>query len=92
MKVLLPWEGNRPIIRTIADRLKRLRMDDIVIVTGHMAEQVRDALEKEPVRFVHNKEYREGDMLSSLQAGLRTLGPEISAALVVLGDRVTAAR
>jgi molybdenum cofactor cytidylyltransferase len=87
MKVLLPWEGNRPIIRVIADRLKRMRMDDIVIVTGHMAEQVRDALEKEPVRFVHNKEYREGDMLSSLQTGLRALGPEISAALVVLGDQ-----
>ncbi|MCC7209453.1 MAG: putative selenium-dependent hydroxylase accessory protein YqeC [Anaerolineae bacterium] len=85
-KVLLPWDG-RPIIRVIVDRLKRLRLDDLVVVTGHVAAKVRAALGDEPVRFAHNKEYRQGDMLSSLQAGLRALGPHIAACLVVLGDQ-----
>lgn len=89
MKVLLPWEGNRPIIRVIVDRLKRLRLDDLVVVTGHLADQVRIAVQDEPARVIHNKEYREGDMLSSLKAGLRGLGPEIAAAMIVLGDQPT---
>ncbi|MBX3066731.1 MAG: putative selenium-dependent hydroxylase accessory protein YqeC [Anaerolineae bacterium] len=87
MKVLLPWEGGRPIIRVIVDRLKRLRLDDLVVVTGHLAAQVAGAIDQEPARIVHNKEYREGDMLSSLKAGLRALGPEIAAAMIVLGDQ-----
>lgn len=85
-KVLLPWDG-RPIIRVIVDRLKRMRLDDIVVVTGHVAAKVRAALVDEPVRIAHNTAYREGDMLSSLQTGLRALGPEIAACLVVLGDQ-----
>jgi probable selenium-dependent hydroxylase accessory protein YqeC len=85
-KVLLPWDG-RPIIRVIVDRLKRMRLDDLVVVTGHLAARVRAALTDEPVRFSHNPAYKQGDMLSSLQTGLRTLGPEIAACLVVLGDQ-----
>ncbi|MFN7210021.1 MAG: selenium cofactor biosynthesis protein YqeC [Aggregatilineales bacterium] len=86
-KVLLPWDGDKPIIRTIAERLKRLRLDDIVVVTGHVAEQVRAALSEEPVRFAHNADYQTGDMLSSLQTGLRALDESIAACLVVLGDQ-----
>ncbi|MCC7449568.1 MAG: putative selenium-dependent hydroxylase accessory protein YqeC [Anaerolineae bacterium] len=85
-KVLLPWDG-RPVIRVIVDRLKRLRLDDIVVVTGHLAKQVGAALDQEPVRLAHNKRYRAGEMLSSLQTGLQALGPEISACLIVLGDQ-----
>jgi molybdenum cofactor cytidylyltransferase len=85
-KVLLPWDG-RPIIRVIVDRLKRMRLDDIVVVTGHLARDVGKALGDEPVRFVHNADYRTGEMLSSLQAGLRELPSEISACMIVLGDQ-----
>ncbi|PJF36694.1 MAG: putative selenium-dependent hydroxylase accessory protein YqeC [Candidatus Thermofonsia Clade 1 bacterium] len=86
-KVLLPWEGDKPIIRVIAERLKRMRLDDIVVVTGHVAERVRAALKEEPVRFAHNADYATGEMLSSLQVGLRALDESIAACLVVLGDQ-----
>lgn len=86
-KVLLPWDGNRPIIKVIVDRVKRMKFEDLVVVTGHMADQVGAALSHDPVRLVHNRDYREGDMLSSLQTGLRALAPEVSAALIVLGDQ-----
>jgi molybdenum cofactor cytidylyltransferase len=85
-KVLLPWDG-RPIIRAIVDRLSKMRMDDLVVVTGHMADKVRAALAKDPVKLAHNEAYREGEMLSSLQTGIRALGPEISACMIVLGDQ-----
>lgn len=86
-KVLLAWEGNKPIIRVIADKLKRMRLDEIVVVTGHVAAKVKEALYGEPVKFAHNRAYREGDMLSSLQTGLRALPENIAACLVVLGDQ-----
>jgi molybdenum cofactor cytidylyltransferase len=86
-KVLLPWDNNRPIIKVIVDRVKRMKFEDLVVVTGHMADQVSSALSHDPVRLVHNRDYREGDMLSSLQTGLRALAPEVSAALIVLGDQ-----
>jgi len=86
-KVLLPWDDNKPIIRVIAERLKRMRLDDIVVVTGHVAERVRVALRDEPVRFAHNVDYATGDMLSSLQVGLRALDETIAACLIVLGDQ-----
>ncbi len=85
-KVLMSWDG-RPIIQTIVDRLKRMRLDEIVVVTGHMARQVTEALAHEPASIVHNAHCRTGEMLSSLQAGLQTLGPEFSACLIVLGDQ-----
>ncbi|MEP7285249.1 MAG: selenium cofactor biosynthesis protein YqeC [Chloroflexota bacterium] len=85
-KVLLPWDG-RTIIQVIVDRLKRMRLDDIVVVTGHLASQVTSALSNEPVRFTHNEHYQRGEMLSSLQAGIRALGPGFSACMIVLGDQ-----
>src|SRR5258708_39910829 len=86
-KVLLPWDGGRPIIQVIVDRLKRMRLDDTIVVTGHMAKQVRESLAHEPARIVYNPDYRSGEMLSSLQTGIRALGPEFSAGLVVLGGK-----
>ncbi len=86
LKVLLPWD-ERPIINVILDRLRHARMDEIMVVTGHNAEKVRAAIAKEGVRYTHNADYKEGDMLSSLQAGIRALPPGIAACLVVLGDQ-----
>ena len=86
LKVLMPWDG-RPVISAILERLRNARLDDVVVITGHSAAQVRVAAGREGVRCVHNAEYRDGEMLSSLQVGLRAFGPEIAACLVVLGDQ-----
>lgn len=86
LKVLMPWDG-RPVISAILERLRNARIDDVVVVTGHAATQVRAAALREGVRCVHNADYRSGEMLSSLQAGLQALGPDIAACLVVLGDQ-----
>ncbi len=85
-KVLMDWDG-RPIINAICDKLRRARVEQTIIVTGHKAAEVRAAVAKEGVTVVHNPNYAKGDMLSSMQTGLRALSPEISAALVCLGDQ-----
>jgi molybdenum cofactor cytidylyltransferase len=39
------------------------------------------------LRFAHNPDYANGDMFSSIQAGLAALPPEFDAALIALGDQ-----
>lgn len=86
-KPLLPWERGQTVIEAIAARLVALRLAEIVIVTGHRAADVARAVGWLPVRVVHNPDYRQGEMISSVQAGLRALPQEIAACLVVMGDQ-----
>src|SRR5258708_17765483 len=51
-KVLMSWDG-RPIIQTIVDRLKRMRLDEIVVVTAHTARQGNEALAAPPAPPPH---------------------------------------
>ncbi|MEW6578583.1 MAG: selenium cofactor biosynthesis protein YqeC [Chloroflexota bacterium] len=86
-KPLLPWDRGQTVIEVIVARLVALRLAEIVVVTGHRAEDVARAVEYLPVRVVHNPDYRQGEMISSVQAGLRALPQEIAACLMVMGDQ-----
>ncbi len=59
----------------------------MVVVLGHKAEEVRAGLElRPPARAVVNPDYASGQS-SSLRTGLRALGDDIGAALILLGDQ-----
>lgn len=85
-KLVLPW-GNSTVIRHVIHVLIEAALDEILVVTGGACHEVEMALEGMAVRFVYNPEYMTGEMLSSLRMGLQSLGSEITAALVVLGDQ-----
>lgn len=86
-KPLLPWDRGQTVIEAIVARLVALRLAEIVVVTGHRADDVARAVAWLPVRVVHNPDYQQGEMISSVQAGLRALPPEMAACLVVMGDQ-----
>lgn len=86
VKVLLPW-GRETVLEAILRRLHMARLDQIVVVTGHEAERIRPIATRFSVTTVHNPDYRRGEMLSSLQAGLRALDDRFAGCLVVLGDQ-----
>jgi molybdenum cofactor cytidylyltransferase len=86
-KVLLPWAGRRTIIDHILEQLILARVDHIVAVTGHRHADVAARAAAMGVAAVFNPGYAEGEMLSSLKAGLSALPPQTAAALVVLGDQ-----
>jgi len=86
-KVLLPWAGQRAIIDHILEQLMLARVDPIVVVTGHRHTEVAARAAALGVPAVFNPHYAEGEMLSSLKAGLAALPPHAAAALVVLGDQ-----
>lgn len=86
-KVLMPWVGRRTIIEHILDQLVLARVDHIVVVTGHYRAEVESRAAALGVPTVFNPDYVEGEMLSSLKAGLAGLPPQVAGALVVLGDQ-----
>ncbi|MGQ9886976.1 MAG: selenium cofactor biosynthesis protein YqeC [Aggregatilineales bacterium] len=86
-KVLMPWVGRRTIIEHILDQLVLARVDHIVVVTGSYRAEVESRAAALGVPTVFNPDYAEGEMLSSLKAGLAALPPQVAGVLVVLGDQ-----
>jgi molybdenum cofactor cytidylyltransferase len=82
-KLLSDLNGQALIKHTI-DRLSKAAIDEIVIVTGHEADQVRAALKNHKLRFVHNADYAQG-LSTSVKAGIAA-AQEFDAAFVCLGD------
>jgi molybdenum cofactor cytidylyltransferase len=86
-KLLLPF-GASTVARQSVGAVLAAGLARVLVVTGHQREDVEAALRDAPVEFVHNPRYREGEMLSSIKAGLAHLSAApIDAALIVLGDQ-----
>ena len=83
-KLLAPF-GGRAMVRHVAGQIAGSSARPVVVVTGHEAERVREALDGADVSFVHNPAYREG-LSGSIRAGLSALPDSVEAALVCLGD------
>ena len=84
-KLLVPVAGE-PMVARVVGALLATRVRPVVVVTGHDAEAVRQALAGRPVRFVHNAGHEAG-MSGSLRAGIEALGEAgVHGALVCLGD------
>ncbi|MFT5174499.1 MAG: molybdenum cofactor cytidylyltransferase [Gammaproteobacteria bacterium] len=88
-KLLAPVDGVPMVLATVR-RIIAAGVDEVIVVTGHEAQRVRDTLTGESVRVVHNPYYDQG-LSTSMNAGLAALGVDVDAALVCLGDmpRVT---
>ena len=83
-KLLLPVDGTPMVARTV-DALHASAATDIVVVTGHQADAVRQVLADRAVAFVHNPDYA-GGLSTSLKAGLAALPEDADGVLVCLGD------
>jgi len=89
-KLLLPF-GNSVVVRETVQAVLKADVTHPIVVTGHQCEQVSAALSGLPVQRVHNPNYRVGEMLSSIQTGLRHImaqaNQNIEATFIVLGDQ-----
>ncbi len=86
-KQLILFKG-KPLLRHVVDAAASSVADEIVIVLGHRADDVRDAIAPLPARarVVVHEDYGQGQA-SSLLAGLRASSDTARAAVVVLGDQ-----
>jgi molybdenum cofactor cytidylyltransferase len=87
-KLLLPVDGE-PMVRRVAARAEEAGLAPLVVVLGHEATQVREALRGIPCTFVES-EAPAGPTSGSLHAALREVGPDahVDAVLVLLSDMV----
>lgn len=77
--------AGKPMVRHVIEAAEASRAADIVVVTGHEPETVARLAEGAPVRVVHNPDYADG-LSTSLATGIRALGDDMDAAIVLLGD------
>ena len=84
-KLLMPGRDGKPMVARVVDNVLASQARPILVVTGHVAEEVRAALSARPVRFVHADAYAEG-LSASLKSGIAAFPAEARAVLVCLGD------
>jgi molybdenum cofactor cytidylyltransferase len=83
-KLLEPFEA-KPLVRHVADAALASTAAEIIVVTGHEAALVREALADMPVRFVENTNYA-GGLSTSLAAGIAAVSERSDGAIILLGD------
>jgi molybdenum cofactor cytidylyltransferase len=84
-KLLVTDKAGKPMIARVVDNVLSSNARPILVVTGHMAEQVETALGGRPVRYVHAPDYA-GGLAESLKTGIAAVPPECAGAIVCLGD------
>ena len=84
-KLLLPFKG-QPLIAHAVDTLLASAVDEIIVVLGHEADQVRAAIGAKRVRFVENPDYQQG-LSASVRAGFAAIPSRTSAILIYLADQ-----
>ncbi|WP_108660884.1 NTP transferase domain-containing protein [Acuticoccus kandeliae] len=82
---LLEEVGGVAMVRRVAEAALASRADPVVVVTGHDADRVKEALAGLDVAFAHNVDYPDG-LSTSLRAGLGALPASTDAAIILLGD------
>jgi len=84
-KLLLPF-GNSTILEQTVDNLLGSRVDEVIVVAGYKAQEVRKRLANRPVRIVLNPAYHQG-MGSSIVKGLSLVDRNRRAVMLVLADQ-----
>ncbi len=89
-KMSLPW-GRTTVLGQVIDVFTQAGVQEIVIVSGGARQSIEEELARSvhpiPVHSVYNPDYETGEMLSSIQCGLQSLGALLEAALIGLGDQ-----
>jgi molybdenum cofactor cytidylyltransferase len=78
--------GGRPLLEVAVDAACASHLDEVVVVLGARAEEIKAAVNFGRARVVINPDYEQG-LSTSLRAGIASLGAEVSRALVILGDQ-----
>jgi xanthine dehydrogenase accessory factor len=71
-------------LQPVLDNLAQSKIDDVVVVLGANADEIREQIQFGKARTVLNPDFANG-MSTSIQAGLRAIDAE--AAMIVLGDQ-----
>jgi molybdenum cofactor cytidylyltransferase len=85
-KMLMRW-GEVTVLEHVLSVFQKAGVEDLVIVLGAEREQIEKIVSQYPIRCVHNEDYTNSEMLSSLQCGLKAMTLQTQATLIGLGDQ-----
>ena len=78
--------GNSTILEQSIDNLVHSKIDELIVVLGYRAEELREKVAGRPVKTVINPEYEQG-MSTSIIAGLHLVDDKAQAVMFVLADQ-----
>jgi molybdenum cofactor cytidylyltransferase len=84
-KQLLPVAG-QPLLERVVAAANASSLDEVVVVLGGSAAEVRDGIDLGRARVVYNPDHLEG-LASSIRFGLASLAESVDRAMVILGDQ-----
>ena len=85
LKQLMPL-GKSTLLEQAIDNLLNSSVDETIVVVGHRAEEITEAIATKPVKIMLNHNYRQG-MSTSIIAGLILVDPKSQAVILALGDQ-----
>jgi molybdenum cofactor cytidylyltransferase len=85
-KPLLPFGAPKTVIETCINNLLAAQVEEVVVVLGHRAEEMRERLSHLPIRFALNREV-ESEMSASIARGVEALTSEAGIVLIALADQ-----
>jgi len=83
-KLLAPYSG-QAMVRSVVEAALATELDPVIVVTGHEAHAVGEALAGLEVVFAHNAQFAAGQS-GSLKTGIAAVPPECAGAMILLGD------
>ena len=83
-KLMAHFSG-QPLIRQTVERTLASTASGVIVVTGHQAARIREALDGLDIKVAHNPDFASG-LSSSLKAGMAAIPTDSAGALIVLGD------
>lgn len=87
-KLLLPWREGETVVDYVIKTTRAGGIEEVLVITGADAGTVGQRARENCAVPLHNPDFAAGEMLSSLQTGLRAaLNQNAAAALIVLGDQ-----
>jgi len=85
-KQLLPFGGTTLLGHVVAEARAALALDEVIVVIGGAADQVRARVDLHGARVVENPEFGEG-CSASYRTGLGVVDPRAEAVAILLGDQ-----
>jgi len=82
---LLAELNGKPLVRIVTDQALASKASEVIVVTGHQADQVKAALNGLDVTWVYNPDYAQG-IASSVKTGIAAVPPNADGAVICLGD------
>ena len=82
---LLAELGGKPLVRIVTEQALASNAQGVIVVTGHQADEVQNALRGLKVTFVHNPDFA-GGLATSVKAGISAVPANADGAVVCLGD------